>query len=40
MADPIAAAYARRIKRGAITIDDVPEKKREAVRAILAESDK
>lgn len=35
MADPIAAAYARRIKRGAITIEDVPESKREAVEAIL-----
>lgn len=35
MADPIAAAYARRIKRGAITIDDVPEQKREAVREII-----
>lgn len=40
MKDPIAAAYARRIKRGSITIDDVPEQKREAVREILAESDK
>nr|DAU21064.1 MAG TPA: hypothetical protein [Caudoviricetes sp.] len=35
MADPIAAAYARRIKRGAITIDDVPKQKREAVQEIL-----
>lgn len=35
MADPIAAAYARRIKRGAITIEDVPDQKREAVQAIL-----
>lgn len=37
MKDPIAAAYARRIKRGAITIEDVPSPKREAVRAILVE---
>ena len=40
MKDPIAAAYARRIKRGSIIIDDVPEQKREAVREILAGSDK
>lgn len=36
MNDPIAAAYARRIKRGAITIEQVPERKREAVEEILA----
>lgn len=35
MADPIAAAYARRVKRGEITVEDVPEPKREAVREIL-----
>lgn len=39
MKDPIAAAYARRIKRGRITIDDVPEQKREAVRDILEASE-
>ena len=39
MKDPIAAAYARRIKRGSITIDDVPEQKREAVRKILEASE-
>lgn len=39
MGDPIAAAYARRVQRGAITIEDVPESKREAVREIL-ESEK
>lgn len=39
MADPIAAAYARRIKRGAITLEDVPEQKREAVREILEHSE-
>ena len=39
MADPIAAAYARRIKRGSITIEDVPEQKREAVREILESSE-
>lgn len=37
MNDPIASAYARRILRGAITIDDVPETKRDAVRRILEE---
>ena len=31
----IASAYARRIKRGKITIDDVPENLRELVQAIL-----
>lgn len=35
MTDPIAAAYARRVQRGAITIEDVPESKRDAVREIL-----
>lgn len=40
MTDPIAAAYARRIKRGRITIEDVPEQKREAVREILDQETK
>lgn len=31
--------YLRQIKRGAITIDDVPEKWREQVQAALAESE-
>ena len=31
----ILNAYVRRIKRGAITIDDVPEEIREEVRVIL-----
>ncbi len=31
----ILNAYVRRIKRGAITIDDVPEEIREEVRAII-----
>jgi hypothetical protein len=31
----IINAYARRIKRGAITIDDVPEEIRDEVRAAL-----
>lgn len=35
MNDPIAAAYARRILRGNITINDVPEKKREIVKTML-----
>lgn len=39
MKDPIAAAYARRIKRGSITIEDVPKQKREAVREILEASE-
>lgn len=37
MSNPIAAAYARRIKRGEITIEDVPERIREDVRAIIGE---
>lgn len=37
MASAIAKIYARRIKRGDITIDDVPEKIREEVRALLNE---
>lgn len=31
--------YLRQIKRGAITIDDVPEKWREQVQTALAESE-
>lgn len=31
----IAKAYARRIKRGEITIDDVPEAIREEVRKLI-----
>lgn len=31
----IAKAYARRIERGDITIEDVPEAIRDAVRAII-----
>lgn len=31
----IINAYVRRIKRGAITIDDVPEQIREEVRSVL-----
>lgn len=31
----IINAYVRRIRRGAITIDDVPEEIREEVRAVL-----
>lgn len=31
--------YLRQIKRGTITIDDVPEKWREQVQAALAESE-
>lgn len=38
MANPIAEAYARRIKRGTITIDDVPEPMRKAVQDILKKS--
>lgn len=37
MASAIAKIYARRIKRGDITIEDVPEKIREEVRALLNE---
>lgn len=35
----IANAYARRIKRGTITIEDVPESIREAVEKILEEQE-
>lgn len=37
MASPIAKAYARRIKRGTITINDVPENIREEVETLLIE---
>lgn len=37
MNDPIARAYARRIRREVITIDDVPEEKREIVKIIMEE---
>lgn len=33
----IVAAYVRRIKRGGITIDDVPESMREDVKKIIDE---
>lgn len=35
MASAIAKAYARRIKRGEITIDDVPATIREEVRNLI-----
>lgn len=35
---PIVDAYVRRIKRGIITIDDVPETIREEVRRVLNNS--
>ena len=35
--DAIAKAYARRIERGAITVEDVPATIRARVEAILAE---
>lgn len=35
---PIVDAYVRRIKRGTITIDDVPETIREEVRKVLNNS--
>lgn len=35
---PIVDAYVRRIKRGTITIDDVPETIREEVRRVLNNS--
>ena len=35
---PIVDAYVRRIKRGTITIDDVPETIREEVRRVLSNS--
>lgn len=35
MASAIAKAYARRIKRGEITIDEVPESVRDAVRGLV-----
>lgn len=38
MNDPIASAYARRVLRGVITINDVPETKREIVRRMLEET--
>ena len=34
----IINAYVRRIKRGSITIDDVPEEIREEVRKVLEKS--
>jgi len=34
----IINAYVRRIKRGSITIDDVPEEIREEVRKVLKKS--
>lgn len=37
MASPIAKAYARRIKRGTITIEDVPENIRFEVETLLIE---
>lgn len=35
MANPIAEAYARRIKRGTITIEDVPETIRKEVEKLI-----
>lgn len=35
MANPIAEAYARRIERGDITIDDVPKPIRKEVERLL-----
>jgi hypothetical protein len=35
MASAIAQVYARRIKRGEITIEDVPEKIRDEVRWLI-----
>lgn len=35
MANAIAKAYARRIKRGEITIEDVPSAIREEVRSLI-----
>ena len=40
MANPIAQAYARRIQRGAITIEDVPEKIKKEVQKVLEEVEK
>lgn len=37
MASPIAKAYARRIKRGTITIEDVPVNIRAEVEILLIE---
>lgn len=37
MVSPIAKAYARRIKRGTITIEDVPDNIREEVLTLLVE---
>lgn len=39
MANAIAKAYARRILRGEITIEDVPERIREDVKTLLSETD-
>lgn len=36
MANPIARAYMRRIERGEITIDDVPEQIRDEVKSLLS----
>lgn len=38
MPSAIAKAYARRIVRGEITIDNVPERIRDEVRSILEET--
>jgi hypothetical protein len=37
MASAIAQVYARRVQRGDITLDQVPERLREEVRSILGE---
>lgn len=37
-ANAIAEAYARRIQRGVITIDDVPERMRKPVQEILGKT--
>lgn len=39
MANAIAKAYARRIKRGEITIEDVPESIRAEVEGIIGAAD-
>lgn len=40
MSNPIAEAYARRVKRGSITIDDVPAPMQTAVKEILEKNEK
>ena len=40
MSNPIAEAYARRIQRGVITIEDVPAPIEKAVKKILEKAEK